>query len=355
MRIFSSKKRVGFLIAALIAAAILIPVVKTSAGWGPSRPTYTWAHPAKTVTFNSMTDNPVVGDERPFFAGKDAASGGNVVDKINVYDNEIVSLRVFYHNNAAENQNKVAKNTRVRIALPTKAATATWSTAHITADNATPADVADTVDFAGPLPFTLEYMSGSAQLWNNVFQGAKLSDEIVGSNGALIGFDKIDGKVPGCERFSGYVTVKVRVHMQKQPVYSCDALDVKTNGRKVDASVAYTATGGASFKSASFNWGDNSSPTVTSATTASHTYGADGNYTITATLTFDVGGTDQTASCTKQVSFSSTPVPPSTPPSTPRVGKAIPDTGAGSVAGIFAGVSAIAGAAHYMWTRRFGA
>jgi len=57
-----------------------------------------------------------------------------------------------------------------------------------------------------------------------------------------------------------------------------------------------------------------------------------------------------------------TPIPPPTPPTptptpiptTPVVGKSLPDTGPGSIAAIFAGVSALAGAGHYIVARRRG-
>lgn len=213
MRKFFRSKKITTLVIALAFALALVPAVKVFADWGPSRPTFTWVDPATYVTFNSITDNPQVGDERAFLSGKDINSTGNVVDNINVTDNEEVVLRVFYHNNAASNLNLVSTNTRVKIFLPTKAATSTFATSFIVSDNANPRAVTDTVNFTGPRPFTLEYEPGTAQIWNNVFRGTVLNDNIVNNTGALIGFDKLTGEVPGCAEFSGYVTIKVRVHM----------------------------------------------------------------------------------------------------------------------------------------------
>ena len=360
MRIFSSMRGKTLLVGAATVITAAVATGTALAGWGPGRPTFTWSKPATYVTFNSFTDNPKYGDERAFFDGRNVNSS-TALDTVQVNDNDELSLRVFFHNNAAENLNLVATNTRVSILLPKTAKTSTFSTAGITADNANPREVWDTVDFTGARPFNLEYVPGSAQLWNNVFRGAQLSDSIVTSSGALVGFDKIDGRVPGCERFAGFVTIKARVKMQPVPVtpaFSCDALNATVSGRKVDANVAFTATGGATFKSTTFDWGDGNKNTVNT-TSASHTYGADGTFTINATLTFDVGGTEKTSVCTKSVTITTPPVtPPVTPPApTPpvQVGKALPATGPAGVAGLFAGVSAIAGAAHYMWGRRFGA
>ncbi|MBI4034579.1 PKD domain-containing protein [Candidatus Saccharibacteria bacterium] len=351
MRLFASKRN-KLLALALVVGLALVPAVRVAAGWGPDRPTFTWAAPANYITFNSITNNPVVGDERPFLAGKVATNPGNVVDNINVNDNDVVSLRVFYHNNAREDLNLVATNTRVKIFLPTIPATRTWATSFIVADNATPRAVSDTVDFSGARPFTLEYMPGTAQLWNNIFRGAALSDDIVTNTGALIGFDSINGRVPGCERFSGYVTIKVKVNMPGAltPAYACDLLNVDArDNRRVDANVDFTATGGAIFKNVNFAWGDGQS-TLTSKTSAKHQYAKDGNYNIHATLTFDVGGTDKTATCSASVSFKQNK------PVVKEVTKVttLPNTGAGGIVGLFAGASGLAGLGHYFVTRRRG-
>lgn len=339
----------GLAVLAVITAAALIPAIHAVASWGPNRPTFTWANPATYVTFNSITDNPVFGDERTFFDGTYVSAPGAAQDRLTVSDNQELSLRVFFHNNARADLNLVATNTKVKILLPTQANTNTTAAAYISADNANPLVVADSLDFTGAQPFTLEYETGTAQLWNNVFRGISLNDSIVSSNGALVGYNAIDGRVPGCEQFSGYVTVKVRVHMQPTvtPAAKCDLLKLDvSSGRKVDANVTYTATGGASLKSVTFDWGDSTPALVTSSTSANHTYAKDGNYTVKSITTFNVGGSDQSTFCTAQVSFNT----PTTP--TPQVGKSLPNTGAGSTLGIFAGVSALAGAGHYIVSRR---
>jgi len=116
----------------------------------------------------------------------------------------------------------------------------------------------------------------------------------------------------------------------------------------VNATVSYTAKNGASLKNVSFDFGDGTAPVVTTNTSQSHTYSADGTYTIAATLSFNVGDTTQTARCTKTVTITT----PTTPPSTPPAPTQLPNTGPGSVVGVFAGVSALAGAAHYIFSGR---
>lgn len=363
MRIFGSKRSKTLVLGLTAVLTMAVAGGTVLAGWGPDRPTFTWSKPANYITFNSITDNPVVGDERPFLSGKLMSASGNVVDKINVNDNDVVIFRVYFHNNAGSDLNLTATNTRVKIFLPKIADSKQWATSFITADNSNPGAVTDTVDLDGPRPFLLEYIPGSAIMTNNVFtNGTPLSDNIVTNTGALVGYNAVDGRVPGCGQFSGFVTIKVKVKMQPEqvkPAFSCDALNLTVHpNRKVDANVAFTATGGATLKDVTFDWGDGSTPQVTTGTSASHTYNRDGTFTVKATTTFNVDGTQKSTTsdvCTKQVTFSTPPTPPTpTPTPTPPVGK-LPDTGAGSIVGMFAGVSTLAGAIHYMWGRRFGA
>jgi len=121
------------LTAALVAILILTGFVSVKA-WSPDRPTYTIENPAPHVTFNSITNNPNYGDERTFFDAKNAANKdqGGFVDKLATDGGQELLLRVYVHNNAADNLNTVpdgnggfkgiAKNTKVRIHLPTAAA-----------------------------------------------------------------------------------------------------------------------------------------------------------------------------------------------------------------------------------------
>jgi uncharacterized repeat protein (TIGR01451 family) len=210
------------------AAVTTLGVVGIASAWYPERPTYTIEKPAPHVTFNSITNNPNYGDERTFFDAKNAAntSLGGFVDKANVKDGQEILLRVYVHNNAADNLNGtnftgkgVAKNTKVRIHLPTDTAQALRANAYISADNAKPLVVSDTVDMVGQngSNFKVEYVPGSAIQYTNAMpKGMKLSDSIVGS-GAQIGYNKLDGIVPGCFQYTSIVTIKVKV---KAPSYS---------------------------------------------------------------------------------------------------------------------------------------
>lgn len=252
----------------MLAVAIVTAVVSVAAmahAWYPNRPTYTIQQPADHVTFNSITNNPNEGDERGFFSAKDAKNtqpGGFSQTVNNLKDGQEVLLRVYVHNNAADNLNGtnfngkgVAKNTKVRIHLPTASGSALKANAYVSADNAAPKEVADTINLGSSGNFNLTYMSGSAiQYTNAVPTGIKLSDSIV-SSGALIGYNKADGVVPGCFKYSSIVTIKVKVH---KPSYSVaksvrfqgqTASDWKESvaaqpGQTVEWRLGFTNTGG---------------------------------------------------------------------------------------------------------------
>lgn len=205
------------LIAALVATVVVPAVILA---WGPERPTFTVANPATYVTFNSITDNSVVGDERNFVAVKDAAStqAGGWQDTINAEDGKEYVVRIYVHNNAAANLNLVAENTRVMAALGTNTGKKVSLTGFVSADNATPKQVYDDVHFTSANnDFNLAYVPGSAKLYNNVTgqAGRAVSDTIVNGSGAQIGYESNNGKVPGCFQYASYVTFKVKPQFAK--------------------------------------------------------------------------------------------------------------------------------------------
>ena len=99
------------------------------------------------------------------------------------------------------------------------------------------------------------------------------------------------------------------------PTYSCDTLAVnKGAGRSVTiGNFSTSQSGGATFKEAVIEWGDGSSNTYAAPVGKSHTYGADGTYTITATAVFDVNGVEKRVSssgCQSAVTFIPAPEKP---------------------------------------------
>ena len=203
---------------AIIAAAIIVPAAVLA--WGPTdRATFTMKQPATYNTFNSIVDNPDYGDERNFVRIKDASDTGpgNWSDKLTVDSDKEYLVQMYVHNNARDDLNKVAENVKVMANVPNTTGKQVQIDGFITSSNATPNKVWDQAIFTSSKDFNLTYVPGSAVLYNNVFgkTGAKLSDGIVTSNGALVGYDKLDGKIPGCFKYSGYVSFKVKAQVAK--------------------------------------------------------------------------------------------------------------------------------------------
>ena len=242
--------------------AVAVAVIATSGAvlaYGPSRPTFTIEKPADHVTFNSITNNPNYGDERNFVLIKDATNTtpGGWQDEINVQDGKEYIVRMYVHNNAAANLNKVAENVRASVTVPTTTGTSVQINGAITSDNASPQRVWDDVVLKSDKKFNIAYVQGSAKYNNNInpSTGFKLADSIVTSAGAQLGYEKLDGKIPGCFQYSGIASFKVKVQGEKTPNFTVTK-QVRVNGtqewkksvtaqagQKVDYRIGYDNTG----------------------------------------------------------------------------------------------------------------
>ena len=134
------------------------------------------------------------------------------------------------------------------------------------------------------------------------------------------------------------------------PIYSCDALAATRISRnQFSFNTTATAKNGAVVTKYVYTFGDGT--TIESTTpVVTHEYAKDGKYAVSVKVIATVNGENKevvSQSCNTVVEVS-TPV---TPPVTTTV-TTLPNTGAGNVVGIFAGVSALAGAAHYAVRRR---
>jgi len=122
----------------------------------------------------------------------------------------------------------VAKNTRIRFELPEGVANGFTAQARISADNAIPETVYDTVDFKNPnQKFDIDFIPGSARIYNASHPtGLALGDDIMGANGTQIGDDIMNGIYPGCFEYSSFVVIRVVVKAPK--------LEVEKTVSKVD-------------------------------------------------------------------------------------------------------------------------
>ena len=156
---------------------------------------------------------------------------------------------------------------------------------------------------------------------------------------------------------SATVTVNKTCEPTTTQAARCDSLVVtKLNpsdpkNRGVSLKLNNTVSGGATFKNVTYDFGDGTPALVTDKTAGvEHTYAKDGEYALRATVRFTVNGAEKASECEAKVVFTATPETPQTP-----VGpapQALPNTGAGAVASLFAATSAVGAAAHHLISRR---
>lgn len=242
------KKTKSVILSIVAVSVALAPATGVLAGYGPTgadRTIYDFSNPAQREgafdgpRFNSYINTNVYGDERAFLDAKECAvasdacytqgQAGGYVDKQTVQPGKEYIVRAYVHNiaNPALNTRDddhdgqpdgVARNTRIRLELPQGVANGFTMQARITADNALPQQVYDTVDLKNDqTAFDVEYVPGSARIYNSAFKdGYRLSDNIM-TTGVPLGFQpaagsaNLDGKYPGCFEYSSFVVVRVKI------------------------------------------------------------------------------------------------------------------------------------------------
>ncbi len=203
----------------IVAAAVLVPAALFA--WGPDRPTFTMENPASYVTFNSITNNQQRGDERNFVSIKDAtAANSTYSDEVALQAGKQYEVTVFYHNNAASNLNDaedqfkgVAKDSFMRVQMPATVAAGEKAriTGFVGASNANPAQVWDEAYGTAAQSYALRYVPGSATIHSNGAVNGKTLPDSLYTTGTPLGYEALDGKLPGCNEFAGYVTFKIHV------------------------------------------------------------------------------------------------------------------------------------------------
>lgn len=241
----------------LTAALSIITLSSQAFAWGPERPTFTGENPADYVTFNSITNNAKVGDERNFVRIREAGVG-NYGDEAKLQPGKEYQVMVYYHNNAKTSLNAsgagIAKDVTVKAQLPSvvKPGERGKVSGTVSASNANPKSVWDEAYVTADTDVALRYVPGSAAMTSNGAVNGKVLPDSLFNTGALIGFDSLNGVLPGCAEYSGYVIYKFKVdapnfEVQKQ-VSPSGQKQWQENyaakpGEKVDYKITYRNTG----------------------------------------------------------------------------------------------------------------
>lgn len=176
-------------------------------------------------TYNKDLPADIVTHEKNYVGAREDTgvnAGTNNVwqgNDIQVEDGKTYVIRLYVHNNNPNGMNAIARNTKVYFNIPTESARQVKVNGYIHADNADPTDYVDYVNFNSDHAFHLEYVYGSALLENNgKAGGSTLSNNIVepSTGGVLIGYDALDGNVPGCYQYDNYITIRVKAVFDKE-------------------------------------------------------------------------------------------------------------------------------------------
>lgn len=211
-------------IAAALLALVAAPaaVAPAAMAWGPERQTYTMDKPAAKATFNSITDNAAVGDERDFVRIVEKGAGKTYTSDLTLEPEKEYEVFIYFHNDASTTYNDaahnyvgVAQNTRVSSSFPTslKAGETGKVFGRITSSSTDPQAVWDEAYVRAKQDLTLHYISGSAKIYNRwQANGSVLSQNLFTDTGTFIGMNQLNGVVPGCDIYSGQVVYTLQTH-----------------------------------------------------------------------------------------------------------------------------------------------
>ncbi|MCL2280608.1 DUF11 domain-containing protein [Candidatus Saccharibacteria bacterium] len=236
MSIFSKLKNIAKSVPKKVAAvfgivtAIAVPAVI----WAAS-PSFTWQEPAPFVYFNAITDNPNWGDEHDFV--RISEGSGALTNNITIQDGHTYNITMLVHNDASHNLNLKATGVVGGIFYNTNESNSINITGVVKADNCGETPVGnignlcqftDTATFTGGKNFVLDYVEGSARYQNNAGTFT-LPDKVINS-GANLGYNQMDGVIPGCWPYHGLLTVKVVARIREQPKTPSYDVEKKVNG-----------------------------------------------------------------------------------------------------------------------------
>ena len=185
--------------------------------WGPDRKTFTWEDPAPYATFNSITNNPQLGDERNFVRIREVKDGEKFGDEVTLEAGKTYEVYIYYHNNAdAHDVGKtaigIADGAAMKSSFPAtvKADERATVTGTIFASDTDPLEVWDGAYMNPSQDLYLRYVPGTAIIHNGgSLNGQSIGPDYLFGDGALLGYNKFSGLLPGCNEYAGYVTYQI--------------------------------------------------------------------------------------------------------------------------------------------------
>ena len=215
-----SKLKISILgVAAALSIAGGIMLTSPAMAWNDSdggRASYTLSQIdsgvlGNNIVFNSISNNPKIGDEKNFVQASKAGANTWYTDDITVEDGETYEIRLYVHNNSPLGADAVAKGVNVKFQFSQEAVSKSHQiTGTIDTANAAPKQYYDHVNLVSDHAFVLEYVPGSAR-YDNANGSFALADSVINGS-AAIGYNSMNGEIPGCFQYDGLVYIKVKAH-----------------------------------------------------------------------------------------------------------------------------------------------
>jgi hypothetical protein len=221
-------------VSGLLIAVIICAMGLGVSAWGPaSRETFTTDNLPNHVAFNSITNNPGWGDERGFMQIKESDEPDSEYRSgITLEPGKTYIVRAYYHNNASASSNGlsfqgpgVARGAYARVVFPGFVDGSEFASFILGADNAQHFDAAGNdlgrevfgnITLRTEQALNIIYVEDSAKLHNStapaegrVARTFDLTADLFGAWGTPIGFDEMNGIMPGGSGHDGVITFMI--------------------------------------------------------------------------------------------------------------------------------------------------
>ena len=168
---------------------------------GPERKVYPYGAAVDAVTFNSVKDHPVYGDEKRFLRVKLPESESfEPTASVKLQPGKVYEFEILIHNNASVGTNGTAKRTRIAVHMPEliRPSRLTEILTVLSSVNASPAQIWSAIELHSEKVLFLRFVDASAVCHcDGACDGQKLSTSFIETDhGFYVGIDRFDGTIP---------------------------------------------------------------------------------------------------------------------------------------------------------------
>lgn len=196
-----------------------------ASGWGDSedgRDSYTTDQInagvlGNRIVFNSISDSEIKHEKN--FVGTRVDDGNNAGEKnvwngnlIEVEDGKEYIIRLYCCNDSPLGLDAIAEDVEACFCIPSKIGRTVVVNGLLQSSNASPQEYWDGVVFTSENLFRLEYVPGSARLENDGVAsngGIALDDQIAEGRWCRLGYERLDGRIPGGSTYRCFVSIRV--------------------------------------------------------------------------------------------------------------------------------------------------